>query len=479
MQKKILIIDDEAWFVEPILDRLEHMQIECDYCSTGFAGLEKVKSNRYDLIVLDMMLALGKRPSWLTNIELNVKPNGLLVLEIAQKLAPSTPVIVFTVLDDPVIRQRIKDRGGIYLEKSESLFEMLEGKIDVYKKETNQDIKTIKQLEENLNFDLTELKGEYKHFNRGYRLNSKGKVIELRLNLFKTTKIPSIVWELKNIENLSLNNNEISEIPEGIAKLKKLKTLDLHNNKIEILPKQIFGLKKLVALNLSSNRLKSIPSEIGNLKSLSYLNLEKNEIFKLPNQICQLDKLKFLMLNDNPLITPPSEIVIKGLPSICEYFEKTNAIDKNAQITLPTSVSQNRLLRVFLSYSSMDKPIVQNLVVSLTKLNIDIWFDEQNILPGQDWDFEIKEGVRNSDVVIVCLSQNSIMKAGYIQKEINTALDIADEQPEGSIFIIPLKLEPCKIPRRLGRWQWVNYFEEEGFMKLVLSLRHRQKQLGI
>jgi hypothetical protein len=79
----------------------------------------------------------------------------------------------------------------------------------------------------------------------------------------------------------------------------------------------------------------------------------------------------------------------------------------------------------------------------------DPWLDEERVLAGQDWSFEITTAVRSSDVVIVFLSCGSVSKAGYFQKETKFALDVADEQPEGRIFIIPAKLEECEVPERL------------------------------
>ena len=51
-----------------------------------------------------------------------------------------------------------------------------------------------------------------------------------------------------------------------------------------------------------------------------------------------------------------------------------------------------------------------------------------------------------ADVVIVCLSDHSITKQGFVQKEIRFALDIADEHPPGRIFIIPVRLVDCDVP---------------------------------
>ncbi|MBC8029609.1 MAG: toll/interleukin-1 receptor domain-containing protein [Pyrinomonadaceae bacterium] len=132
-----------------------------------------------------------------------------------------------------------------------------------------------------------------------------------------------------------------------------------------------------------------------------------------------------------------------------------------------------RSLKVFLCHSSDDKDAIRGLYHRLSGDGYSPWLDEENLLPGQEWEDEIPRAVRQSDIVIVCLSPRSISKTGYVQKEIKFALDVADQQPQGTIFIIPLKLEPCDVPGRLVRWHWVNLFEEKGYEKLKRALLHR------
>ena len=133
-------------------------------------------------------------------------------------------------------------------------------------------------------------------------------------------------------------------------------------------------------------------------------------------------------------------------------------------------MTDNRKLKVFLCHSKDDKPKVRELYRHLVADGFDAWLDEEKLMPGQEWDLEIRKAVRKSDVVVVCLSKGSVTKTGYVQKEIRFALDVADEQPEGAIYLIPLRLEDCEVPSRLGKWQWVDLFESKGYEKLKLSL---------
>jgi hypothetical protein len=130
-------------------------------------------------------------------------------------------------------------------------------------------------------------------------------------------------------------------------------------------------------------------------------------------------------------------------------------------------------LRIFLCHASDDKVPVRDLYHRLHADLFDPWLDEEKLLPGQDWEREIRKAVNSSDVVIVCLSHRSSSKTGFIQKEIRLALDVADEQPEDTIFLIPLRLEECAVPERLRRWQWVNWFEGSGYKHLLRALQHR------
>jgi hypothetical protein len=141
-----------------------------------------------------------------------------------------------------------------------------------------------------------------------------------------------------------------------------------------------------------------------------------------------------------------------------------------------------RRLRVFLCHASQDKPLVRDLYRRLGAVSwVEPWLDEEKLLPGQDWDLEIEKAVEASDVVIVCVSSSSVTKEGYVQKELRKVLDVALEKPEETIFIIPLRLEECELPRRLRSWHYVDYFpadqQDRAYQRLLQSLNMRYEQL--
>jgi hypothetical protein len=136
-----------------------------------------------------------------------------------------------------------------------------------------------------------------------------------------------------------------------------------------------------------------------------------------------------------------------------------------------------RSVSVFLCHSSQDKPLVRELHAQLKQDGFAPWLDSEDILPGEEWEAAIRHAVRSSHVVLVCLSQGSVSKAGFLQRELRFALQVAEEQPEGTIFIIPLRLEDCTVPEALSRWQWLNHFEVGAYGRLLSALRKRASQL--
>ncbi len=135
-----------------------------------------------------------------------------------------------------------------------------------------------------------------------------------------------------------------------------------------------------------------------------------------------------------------------------------------------------RPLKVFLCHAHADRDPVRGLYARLIKDGVDAWFDKAKLLPGQDWELEIRKAVREADVVVVCLSKQ-FNQAGFRQKEVRLALDTAMEQPEGEIFIIPARLEKCDILESLKRWQWVDLFEKTGYVNLTNVLQLQAQKI--
>ncbi len=143
----------------------------------------------------------------------------------------------------------------------------------------------------------------------------------------------------------------------------------------------------------------------------------------------------------------------------------------------------NKSLNIFLSYAREDRKSVFNLYNSLLQNGYSPWIDQKDLLPGEDWKLGIEKAIRQSDVILVCLSNKSKNKSGVFQSEMIFALDLMEEKPQGDIFLIPVLLESCEIPDQLRMIQGVYLYESGGLERLLISLkrisRHRKNMSPI
>lgn len=195
----------------------------------------------------------------------------------------------------------------------------------------------------------------------------------------------------------------------------------------------------------------------------AYMLLHQLEMFREPAELGQfLNMLGFEPQERAEVI----EIVEEGGSFFDEYWERWQLIVERSLRTKGYA---------FLCHASEDKPAVRALQVRLHEYGFRTWLDEDNILPGEDWDASVRSGLKKSEVVLILLSAVCVGKRGYVQREMQVALDILAEIPDGQIFIIPVVLDDCQIPERLARYQAVWLRRAEAFEKLVASLNYRMR----
>jgi Leucine-rich repeat (LRR) protein len=289
---------------------------------------------------------------------------------------------------------------------------------------------------------------------------------------------------LRGLSSLSLGHNRLggnlfSDLPSSIRKLKELNYLSANNLHLKNLPEWVGELSKLTSLYLNNNQLTDLPLSIGLLENLEVCDLDGNQIINLPPSITELRYLRILSLNDNPLHPELSRAYEQGLDTLKSYLQGNDVPNVDFKTAVKESKDKHyqQKLKVFLSYASQDRYTVHALCRKLAETEwIEPWLDAKDLLPGQNWQAEIKNAVETTDSVIIFLSNTSVNKDGFIQKELRFARDIAEEKIEGSIFLIPLRLDDCEVPRNLKTYQWADYFgpeQEQTYEKLLSALKRR------
>lgn len=130
--------------------------------------------------------------------------------------------------------------------------------------------------------------------------------------------------------------------------------------------------------------------------------------------------------------------------------------------------------RVFLAYVEEDRADVLRLYDALQGAGFAPWMDVRKLLPGQNWPRAIEGAIESSDFFVACFSERSVRKKGGFQAEIRYALDCAREVPLDEIFIVPVRLDRCRVPRAIQReYQYVDLFPDwaSGMRELLVTLR--------
>jgi hypothetical protein len=124
--------------------------------------------------------------------------------------------------------------------------------------------------------------------------------------------------------------------------------------------------------------------------------------------------------------------------------------------------------RIFLCHAQEDAARVEELYFALGKAGLDPWYDKSKLLVGDRWEDEIIQAIATSDFFAICLSEKAVKKTGFIQKEIRTAISEFKRRPQDDTFLLPIRLEPGKIPRIkldentfLSDFQWIDVFERD------------------
>jgi CheY-like chemotaxis protein len=107
MNKTIMYVDDEPWFVEALVEALRYEEYIVELATNGSEAIDKLKlgDKLPDLVVLDVIMPTGES---IPNTD-GGRRTGLKVHEIIRRqLGLKIPIIFLTVVDDPSVEREIE-----------------------------------------------------------------------------------------------------------------------------------------------------------------------------------------------------------------------------------------------------------------------------------------------------------------------------------------------------------------------------------
>ncbi len=134
--------------------------------------------------------------------------------------------------------------------------------------------------------------------------------------------------------------------------------------------------------------------------------------------------------------------------------------------------------RIFIAYATEDREAAERLFDELTARGLSAWMDRRKLLPGQSWPNRIEDAIASSDFFIACFSSRSIKKRGGFQTDLRHALICANSVPLDDVFLIPVRLDDCRLPARIQReMQYVDLFPDwvRGFDSVLQIIEHQTR----
>ena len=128
--------------------------------------------------------------------------------------------------------------------------------------------------------------------------------------------------------------------------------------------------------------------------------------------------------------------------------------------------------KVFISYSAKDFDVIQRIISGFKENNIEYWIDDEQIQPGCMIDPQIRNGLKISQFILLCFSQNQV-KLGWLRNEYKPILDEMIINEESKKRIIPLILDDLdeeKIPIFL-RGTHYRFTNKQEYGKLIALFR--------
>lgn len=135
------------------------------------------------------------------------------------------------------------------------------------------------------------------------------------------------------------------------------------------------------------------------------------------------------------------------------------------------------MARVFISYSSKDRPFAQRLESDLQGDGLEVLRDEVFIGPGESIVSKISDAIESSDYLILLVSGHS-MQSRWVHKELDLALSLSMDR---DFPIIPVRINKTPVPAKLRDIKYVDFADrkyDDGVAELKNFFKKQTRKAG-
>lgn len=116
-------------------------------------------------------------------------------------------------------------------------------------------------------------------------------------------------------------------------------------------------------------------------------------------------------------------------------------------------------MRIFLSYSSPDRPVAEPIALALQARGHDVFFDREDLEGGEDFDAVILSRIRSANLVIFLISPQSVREGAYTHTELRFAREKWNHPGK---HVLPVIIAPTPLEQVPAYLKSVNLFQPEG-----------------
>lgn len=135
--------------------------------------------------------------------------------------------------------------------------------------------------------------------------------------------------------------------------------------------------------------------------------------------------------------------------------------------------------KVFISYAKEDDIVVERLYQELMKNGFNVWKDNHELLPGENWEIKIRRSLKECEFAILCLSEGSVNKIGFFQEEVKRIYDLQRRRSSLDVFCIPVRINDFDsglMPPEFEDLQYINLYDDwdigiEKISKVIIEKR--------
>ena len=126
---------------------------------------------------------------------------------------------------------------------------------------------------------------------------------------------------------------------------------------------------------------------------------------------------------------------------------------------------------IVLSYAPDDMMRVERFYRAFHEAGLKPWMDSIDRPAGALWERALSVAIRRCDLLIIFLSERSVDKHGLLRKELIQALGDWEEKEADDVYVVLARLEACKVPDQLEKFQKFEALDDPKALQLVRLLQ--------